>query len=246
MAGGDQQDKRLYENPCLSSPTASITSVLDKARYGCVEAAALRHSNLCVSMISDGFVTNPYDPCVFKNQGPDDARITVLMHVDDLFITSSGNDNHMKFEKCMRDKYIEIKIIDGKVVDYIGITIYLDVTRQVFITMDNYERSILSECGMWPLRVTLAASALFDMRDAPKATYEEVQLEKKERKSLTKGRVKDIGSTAGIHSYISRGTKGWCPGCVSTSSRYRYVYVMAVLSGAHVVRALWVCVAATC
>ncbi len=41
--------------------------------------------------------------------------------------------------------------------------------------MGNCERSILSECGVWPLRATPAASTLFDTCDAPKASHEEVQ-----------------------------------------------------------------------
>ncbi len=59
---------------------------------------------------------------MFNKQVPDGAQITVLMHVDDLFITSKNNDNRTRFEKCMRDKYMEIKIIIGKVVEYIGMT----------------------------------------------------------------------------------------------------------------------------
>jgi hypothetical protein len=75
----------------------------------------------------------------------------------------------------MRDKYKEIKISKGKVVDYIGMTFDYIVPGQVSITMDNCERFILSECGVWPLRATPAASTLFDTRDAPKASHEEVQ-----------------------------------------------------------------------
>jgi hypothetical protein len=124
VAGGDQQDKGLYEN--LSSSTAATSSVLaaagrsaitidiggaflnadiaptgvkvhmrlnrmmtqllieidasykqfvkadgsmvvqlDKALYGCVEAAALWYSDL------RGFVANPYDACVLNKLGPD-------------------------------------------------------------------------------------------------------------------------------------------------------------------------------
>ena len=48
---------------------------------------------------------------------------TVLVHVDDLFITSKSIDNHAIFEICItRNKYKEIKIAIGKVVDYIGMT----------------------------------------------------------------------------------------------------------------------------
>ena len=49
------------------------------------------------------------------------------------------------------------------------------VPGQVSITMNNCERSIISECGVWPLRATPAASTFFDRRDAPKASREEVQ-----------------------------------------------------------------------
>jgi hypothetical protein len=73
-----------------------------------------------------------------------------------------------------------------------------------------------------------------------------LQKKKKKKKILTSGHVEDIGSTTGIQSYMSKVRRGGVPGCVSTSSRYRYIYVMAVLSGARVVRVLSVCVAASC
>jgi hypothetical protein len=131
VAGGDMQDKSLYEN--LSSPTASTTSVLtiaaiaaaeerhvitidiggaflnadmaptgikvhmrldkvmttllqridptytdyvevggtvivelDKALYGCVEAAGLWYEDLRKTIERDGSVENPYDVCIFN------------------------------------------------------------------------------------------------------------------------------------------------------------------------------------
>ena len=52
----------------------------------------------------------------------------------------------------MRDKYKDNKISKGKVVDYIGMTFDDINSGQMTIIMDNFERSILSECGVWPLR----------------------------------------------------------------------------------------------
>ncbi len=43
-----------------------------------------------------------------------------------------------------------------------------------------------------------------------------------------------------------QGTKGWCPGMCVNIIPDRYVYVMAVLSGARVVRVLCVFVDASC
>ena len=70
--------------------------------------------------------------------------------------------------------------------------------------------------------------------------------QKERKKSLTRGHVEDTGSTVGIQSYKSRVRRSGVPGCVSTSSRTAKFYVMAVLSGARVVRVLCVCVAAFC
>ena len=84
--------------------------VVDKALYSCVEAAALWHANLCATMECDGLIPNPYDPCVFSKHGPNVVHITMVMHVDDLFITSKSDDKHTKFESCMRVRYTEIKI----------------------------------------------------------------------------------------------------------------------------------------
>ncbi len=58
--------------------------------------------------------------------------------------------------------------------------------------------------------------------------------------------MKDIGSAEDIKSYRGKGTKGLWPGSAYMTSRYLYLYVMAVLSGARVVRALLVRVAAPC
>jgi hypothetical protein len=73
-------------------------------------------------MEGDGFIPNPYDSCVFSKHEPNGEQVTVVIHVDDLFITSKSEDNHTKFEACMRIKYTKIKINKGKVVDYIGLT----------------------------------------------------------------------------------------------------------------------------
>ena len=107
--------------------------LLEKALYGCVNTAALRHANQTATMEGDGFIPSPYDSCVLNTHEPKDEQVTVAIHVDDLFITSKSEDNHLKIEECMRDKYKEIKISKGKVVDYIGMTLDYIVPGQVTI-----------------------------------------------------------------------------------------------------------------
>jgi hypothetical protein len=66
---------------------------LDKALYGCVEAAALWYANLSATLTRNNFTPNSYDPCVFNKVDRDGIQITVAMHVDDLFVTSVSDNN---------------------------------------------------------------------------------------------------------------------------------------------------------
>ncbi len=72
--------------------------LLDKALYGCDEAATLWHANITARMAGDGFIPNPYDSCVFNKLKPNGEQVTVVIHVDDLFIKSKSEDNHLNIE----------------------------------------------------------------------------------------------------------------------------------------------------
>ena len=91
------------------------------------------------------------------------------MHVDDSFITGLNEIDHEEFENNMRRKYREVKVNMGKIVNYIAMTFNFVFLGQVSITMENSERSFLSECEVWPWRSTPASPALFETRNAPKA-----------------------------------------------------------------------------
>jgi len=69
---------------------------------------------------------------------------------------------------------------------------------------------------------------------------------KERKKSLTRGHVKDTGSTSGIQSYMGHGYEGAISENCFANSRHLQLYVMAVLSGARVVRVRWVWEAAPC
>ena len=196
VAGGNQQDKQLYDN--LSSPTAATTSVLtiaaiaaaegrevvvidiggaflnadmeptgvvvhmrldrvmtamlvqidpsymefvekdgtmvmalDKALYGCVEASALWYHDLRSRLISNGFEENPYDVCVFNKYGGDGEQITVLIHVDDLMVTSISTASIADFGVYLQSVYPEIKTMSGLVIDYIGMSFDFTIAGQV-------------------------------------------------------------------------------------------------------------------
>jgi hypothetical protein len=240
VAGGDQQDKSLYDN--LSSPTASTTAVLcvaaiaaaegrkvmaldiggaflhasleptgvivhmrldpimtkmlvqldpsyerfiqpdgcctvqlDQALYGVVEAARLWYLHLKSTLEEDGFTANPYDLCVFNKTTEDGDQITVVVHVDDLLVTSPTEQTQARFHSMLKKTYPEIVMKAGDVVDYVGMTFDFREQGQVRVTMHGCTQDIIDGCGVTSPRATPAASTLFEVREAHKATAEEVK-----------------------------------------------------------------------
>ena len=149
----------------------SMVVQLDKALYGCVEAAALWYSDLRGKLEKNGFVANPYDACVLNKLGPDGVQITVVVHVDDLLVTSASVTNLASFELYLQSAYPQISVHRGAILDYIGMTFDFTVPGEVSITMENCVSDILAECGVTAARATPAAETLFEVRtDVQKAS----------------------------------------------------------------------------
>ncbi len=85
---------------CVEEQGTSVVQ-LDKAVYGCVEAAALWYANLCSMLDLDVFSPNPYDPCIFNKRGSGGAQVTIVMHVNDFFVSSKSDADIEKFENYM-------------------------------------------------------------------------------------------------------------------------------------------------
>ena len=148
---------------------------LDAALYGCVEAAALWYADLKGTLISDGYVMNPYDPCVFNKTSAEGVQTTIAVHVDDLLITSVSQADIDSVKLCLKNKYHEITVKTGKVLDYVGMTFNFRSAGKAKVTMDNSVNEILRDCGVTTARATPAALCLFDVRDTTKATPEEAE-----------------------------------------------------------------------
>jgi hypothetical protein len=147
--------------------------MLDRALYGCVEAAKLWHDDLKSKLVKIGFTENPYDQCVYNMIGADGCQITVVVHVDDLMVTSETQANLDWFGASLKKAYPETTTNRGSRIDYIGMSFDFTTLGEVRVTMDNCTSDIIKECGVTTARATPAASTLFDTRDAPLATEEE-------------------------------------------------------------------------
>jgi len=86
-------------------PRGTVVVELDKALYGCVEAAALWYDDLKKTIQWDGFEENPYDRCIFSKICKDGSQMTIALHVDDLMITNLRDENlDSFFEHLKRTK----------------------------------------------------------------------------------------------------------------------------------------------
>jgi hypothetical protein len=152
--------------------TGTLVVQLDKALYGCVEAAALWYGDLNSKLVALGFVANKHDPCIF-NKLDGKVQITVALHVDDLLVTCIDPSKLASFETGLRAFYREVATKRGPVIDYVGMTFDFTLSGQVSITMKNCVDDILASGGAQPSRTSAATSNLFEVRDAPKVSASE-------------------------------------------------------------------------
>ena len=141
---------------------------LKKAVYGCIEAAKLWHLHLTRSLASLGYHPNAYDPCVFNKQGSDGLQCTIVLHVDDLLITSASPALIDELVDGLRAEFKETKVVRGPIVPYLGMTLDFSTPGSVSITMDGMVEAILADCNVDDLtKVTRspAMEGLFECDD---------------------------------------------------------------------------------
>ena len=138
---------------------------LDKALYGCVEAAALWHQDLSNTLVDFGYVRNPYDICVFNKVDQAGVQSTIVLHVDDLLVTCADERVIDEFEACLRLAYPEITVRGGEVIGYLGMTFDFCIKGEVKVTMTNTITEVLDGCGVTATRKTPATETLFDVRE---------------------------------------------------------------------------------
>ena len=101
---------------------------LDKALYGCVEAAGLWYEDLRKTIERDGFVENPYDVCIFNKICSDGTQTTIALHVDDLMVSNVHESNLDAFHTYLKEVYKETRVVKGRVLDYVGMS--FDFTKR--------------------------------------------------------------------------------------------------------------------
>jgi len=114
---------------------------LQKALYGMLKSALLFYQKLRGDLEEIGFEVNPYDPCV-ANMEQAGSQLTVVWHVDDLKISHKQpevvDDLIMWLQSKYEDEVGKVKKLQGKVHEYLGMTLDYETKGEVKLKMQAY------------------------------------------------------------------------------------------------------------
>jgi hypothetical protein len=146
---------------------------LDKALYGCVEAAHLWYLMLREKLEAYGFEANPAEPCVFNKMNAAGDQISLTLHVDDLFTTCKSETEIDLFFTYLRTQFPVITVHEGKMLSYLGMMFDFREEGAVYVTMKKTVDDVLEGCGVDKCCATPATDNLFVIREAPKVSEKE-------------------------------------------------------------------------
>jgi hypothetical protein len=147
--------------------TAILYVKMQKALYGLLRSALLFYRRLVGDLERNGFIINPYDPCV-ANKQVGASQMTVCWHVDDLKVSHADAEEVTRFGEWLNATYgISVVSHRGKIHDYLGMILDYSCEGKVIINMAEYIKSIVEDFPeeITGFRATPAADHLFDVRD---------------------------------------------------------------------------------
>ena len=109
-----------------------------------------------------GYKKNKLDICVFNRIEKDNAQITLILHVDDMKITSNSEFNIDQVIAEIEILYTGLTKQRGRIINYIGMTFDHSKHDCVRIIMSNCINEVLEGCTV--MAQTPAHSNLFDIR----------------------------------------------------------------------------------
>jgi hypothetical protein len=165
----------LYKNHVMTDKkgTKQLIIQCQNAIYGAMIASLLYYRKFTKSIIGHGFEINPYDPCV-ANKIVDGNQMIILYHVDDCKLShvhpKANNDMiawlRKNYESIFEDGSGEMKVSQGKVQTFLGMTLDFTTPGEVIIWMFDYIDELLSvfekeEPSMKGTKSSAAPSDLF-------------------------------------------------------------------------------------
>ena len=120
------------------------------ALYGTMVAALLFYEKFTTTLSEDGFIMNPYDPCVW-NKNINSKQCTICFHVDDYKISHISKKivNNIiewlwkNYESIFEDGSGKMKVSCGKVHKYLGMMFDFTTKQRVKISMVEYMKELI-------------------------------------------------------------------------------------------------------
>jgi hypothetical protein len=162
-------DPEMYEPYVVYEGKQKVLYVeLLKALYGTLRAARLFWEKLSGKLLEEGYVANPYDPCVV-NKMINGKQCTIGWWVDDLKIShvdSKVVDHVIDMLDEEFGKETPMNKSRGKVHDYLGMILDFSEPGQLTVDMVEYIKTIISEMPeeMSGTAKNPASSRLFQIR----------------------------------------------------------------------------------
>ena len=145
---------------------------LQKALYGLMRSALLFYRRLVKDLEGNGFVINPYDPCI-ANKMVNGTQMMVCWHVDDLKVSHKDDAELTKFGEWLNQTYgVKVASHRGDKHEYLGMTLDYSSVGKVKVLMVDYIKQIISEFPevIDKNKITPAADWLYDVRDVAECT----------------------------------------------------------------------------
>ena len=119
---------------------------LKKALYGCVESAKLWYDKISSDLTQLGYKVNPSDICVFNRTELDSTQTTLVIHVDEMMISSRDEKRIDNIISEIESLYPGLTKSRGRVLNYISMTFNFEQLGKVIISMEVFLKDLLDDC----------------------------------------------------------------------------------------------------
>jgi hypothetical protein len=137
---------------------------LSRALHGCVQSSLLWYKKLKGTLEATGFVSNPYDPCVF-NKIVEGEQITVAFHVDDLLVTSKPEAAISNLIDSLESRFTAVTAERGDKHSYLAMTIKRK-SGCYTVDMDGYLTKLFAERALRYV-ISPATEGIFEEEENP-------------------------------------------------------------------------------
>ena len=141
-----------------------LTAECLKALYGLIESGRLWFDTIKEKLLQQGYVQNPYEPCIF-NKWHDDAQVqsTIGVYVDDLLTTCKNSDIAESIITWLEAEFDELKVTRGKIHKFTGMTFDFSEKQKLKITMKKSIEEVLKRNTVTGFAATPSTEDLFQI-----------------------------------------------------------------------------------